>query len=62
MILAGGVDYHKINIESIEGASLSAQVIQQAIIFQPEHLETTPEASEMWHFTPPLLAFEYLVW
>lgn len=59
--MEGGL-YHKINIESIEGASLSAQVTQPAIIFQPEHLETTPEASEMWHFTPSLLAFEYLVW
>lgn len=42
MILTGGGLYHKINIEIIEGASLSAQVTQQAIIFQPEHLETTP--------------------
>lgn len=58
MILTGGGLYHKINVEIIEG-SLSAQVTQQAIIFQPEYLETTPEASEMWHFTPPLLASEY---
>lgn len=62
MILTGGGLYHKINVEIIEGVSLSAQVTQQAIIFQPEHLETTPEAAEMWHFTPPLLASEYLVW